>query len=784
VVVVAVRDLVDWVMRAGDLESGEGWISPRRALEGARAHRRLQRSRPADYQAEVSLVRETVVGDIVLRVQGRADGVLIRPDGVILEEIKTVAGGLEPAPDPLHWAQAKIYAAMYVAEHGLDHIEIQLTYIHIESGETAVFRQSFPAAELAELFAKAVVEYAEWERDRLQWGRLRDGSIATLPFPHSRYRPGQRALAVAVFRTLEKSGRLFAEAPTGIGKTISVLYPALKALGRGHVGRLFYLTAKTVGRTLAEKAIADLRASGLRLRSLTLTAREKICFKPDQPCDPRTCPFAHGYYDRIRDAVREAVAGETLTRPAVEAAARRHQVCPFELSLEVSLWVDAIIGDYNYVFDPQACLKRHFAEGPTDFAFLVDEAHNLVDRGREMFSAELDLEEIRQVRRMVRQPLPGCARALDQVCKAFRAWRANASAGASDAAPGPLAWATPDYPAELPADLRRFLEAAEASLAQDRASTFREPLRELYFRTLDFLRILEIYDDRYVTLTEARGQQMRLRLFCLDPSARIREALDRGKSAVFFSATLSPMDYFRKTIGGDGQDACMRLPSPFAQGHLGVLIADHVRTEYRHRARSEDDVAAAIASFVTARPGNYLVYFPSYQYLDQVRKRFELATSGIPIRCQSPGMAETEREAFLALFDSPHPQGQVGFAVMGGLFGEAIDLAGDRLIGVAVVGVGLPQVGLERDAIRAYFQRTNRAGFDFAYRFPGLNRVLQAAGRLIRSETDRGLVLLIDARFAEEKYRRLLPSWWSPIPVHSASEIDCQARRFWEDAAP
>ena len=820
---VSVRELVEFALRQGDLGGERTFVGPNRALAGTRGHQRLQRSRPAGYQKELRLSYEVEAGEFMLRIQGRIDGLLSSPQEVLLEEIKTVQGGWDRTADPLHWAQAKCYGFIYTHDHALEQIAIQLTYLDLDTGELTELRNSFTLTELSAFFSQTTAIYLEWLRTEHHWRQQRDESIRSLAFPFDRYRPGQRPLAVAAYRVLARGGRLFLEAPTGIGKTISVLFPAIKALAEGKLERIFYLTARTVGRAVAEKAFADLRRAGLRLRTLTLTAKEKVCVQQGEPCDPLTCPFARGYYDRRRPAMRAALTHEEITRPTLEAISREHQVCPFELSLDLSSWADAIVCDYNYVFDPKVYLRRHFAEEPGDYAFLVDEAHNLVDRARQMFSADLETREIQEVRRALKQAVPRCAKALTRLSSALRklagpaleppesvahsepasefdlfragegmatpslagraADRSNARRGGdSRALPGPPV-ATRAFPDELLPPLDEALKQAEAWLARNQASDFRESLLELYFRLLSFRRTADLYDERFVTITEP-GRSVRVRLFCLDPSFLLGQALARGKAAVFFSATLTPVDYYRTLLGGRPEDPLLQLPSPFPSEHLAVLVQDRIRTHLKARAGSLPDVVQAITALVEGRPGNYLVYLPSYQYLAAVQEQFHSLHPAVRILVQRPGMSEIEREAFLAAFAVEHGETLVGFAVMGGMFGEGIDLVGDRLIGAVIVGVGLPQLCIERDLIRDYFQAHTGAGFDYAYTFPGMNRVLQAIGRVIRSETDRGAVLLIDARFAEPRYRRLFPAWWCLARTRSTAEIHSALAGFWLKSRP
>lgn len=798
---VQVRELVEFVLRRGDLASERRFVSADRALAGIRGHQKLQRSRPAGYETEIPVEYELDAGEFVLKIRGRIDGLLASPQEVLLEEIKTVQGEWDQKADPLHWAQAKFYGFVYSQQNGLKEISLRLSYLELENGNVAQFAQRFSFAELTAFFESATAVYLDWLREEHRWAENRNQSIRALAFPFPSYRTGQRELAVAAYRALANGGRLFIEAPTGIGKTLSVLFPAVKALGEGKLERIFYLTARTVGRTIAEKALADLRRGGMKLRSVTLTAKSKVCVRDGRPCDPMTCPLALGYYDRIKPAIREALDQQEITRPVIEALAQKHQVCPFELSLDVSVWADAVICDYNYVFDPQVWLRRHFAEEKGDYGFLVDEAHNLVDRAREMFSADLDAREILQTKRAIKSAVPRCARALGKLHAALRRL-AKPTADReepienSDSSVELNLFPAPVNPTfreseggvttsrELPEDwipiIETALAEAEAWLARNEPAEFREDLLELYFRLRTFQRTAELYDERYVTIVE-KAPAVTVRLFCLDPSRLLREALSRGKTAIFFSATLTPLDYYRNLLGGSPEDSVLQLDSPFPPGNLAVLVHDRIRTHSKNRAESLADLVAAIEMLVQAKRGNYLVYFPSFQYLNSAIETVRARHPEIPVLAQRPGMTETERDEFLAAFAVEHGNTMLGFAVLGGIFGEGIDLAGERLIGAVIVGVGLPQLCIERDLIRDHFQDQNSAGFEYAYTFPGMNRVLQAIGRVIRSETDRGVVLLIDTRFGETRYRRLFPAWWKTIRVRHASTLQAALCEFWRN---
>ena len=776
----SVRELVGFVLRSGDLVSG-GFSRPDRLVEGTRGHQQVQRARPADYQAEVPISYLVETDDIALEISGRIDGLLVEDDTVLVEEIKTTEAELDEVPEnPAHWAQAKLYAFMVAEQSGLDAIDVQLTYLQLDTHEHHEDRRTFACDELAAFCTDLIERYLRWARLYQQWCAERDISLEEFKFPFAEFRPGQRDLAAATYRTIDGRGRAFAQAPTGIGKTISTLFPAAKALGLGHAEKIFYLTAKTSGRRVAEKAIDDLREGGARLKSLTLTARDKICFKPNggSTCDPEQCEFARGYYDRINDALEDIFTHDAFTRTRIEECAQKHTVCPFEFSLDLAPWCDVIICDYNYVFDPRAFLKRFFQDTRGQYAFLIDEAHNLVDRAREMFSADLCKSEISGLKRLVGKTHPDLSQQLDALNRYF----AKLGKKVEQEGDGEC-WVSPQLSTDLMALVHNALRAAEKVLERGAALPFWDELIECYFRLLGFERIGELFDEHYTTYTEKQGRDIRFRLFCLDPAHNIRQALARGCAAVFFSATLSPLAYFRDLLGGEEEDTLLSLGSPFPPEHLRLLLADHIETTYKKRGESYGDVAESIAALVSQRAGNYLAFFPSYKYMEEVATRFAEAHPNIDLLVQESGMSDRDREAFLSVFDAEplHPgQHLVGFAVMGGVFGEGIDLVGERLVGAVVVGVGLPQLCLERDLIRHYFDEREIPGFAYAYVYPGMNRVLQAAGRVIRTASDRGAILLVDRRFAQSRYRQLFPPSWHPVhSVRNPAHIAQSLADFW-----
>ena len=604
---------------------------------------------------------------------------------------------------------------------------------------------------------------------------MRDTSIRALPFPFPAYRRGQRTLAVEAYRTIRDGGRLFCQAPTGIGKTISTLFPAVKAIGEGEAEKIFYLTAKTITRQVAQDACTLMREQGLRLKTVTLTAKDKICFAEERSCNPDACLYADGHFDRVNAALYELlVSGDEFTREVIEDCARRHRVCPYELSLDLTLWSDCIIADYNYVFDPQVYLRRFFSgQGAAGkHVFLIDEAHNLVDRAREMYSAGLRKADILEVHRALDKK-DKLRKSLSRVNTAMVSMRKECEGERFVARREPCT--------EFTRILSVFSADCEEWLAIHSHAPQEEQVLNLYFSVLAFLRIAELYDERFVTLLYIHGTDVVLKLFCLDPSRCLDSCLKKGKAAVLFSATLTPLDYFSAVLGGNEESKRLMLPSPFPRDNLCLLITDNISTKYKNRDSSLLPLAHLIAQAAAGRPGNYMVYFPSYAYMNEVYRVFCENYPDFPTLLQHGGMDEEEREAFLAEFDAQREDTLIGFCVLGGIYAEGIDLKGDRLIGTVIVGVGLPQINPEQDVIRDYFNEVNGQGFAFAYQYPGMNKVLQAAGRVIRDESDRGLVLLVDERFTTPSYRHLLPAHWQGYGVvRSQDALKNQLAAFWE----
>lgn len=770
---ISVRDLVEFLLQTGSIDSRFSGFD--RALEGARIHRRLQREAGDGYESEVFLRQSYPVEDFCFTIEGRADGIFTDESGTtVIDEIKTTTLPPEKITEnhnPVHWAQGMVYAAIYCLQNSLPRADVRLTYFQVDEELILRYTRHFTAEELAEFVRGLLRDYLPWAKRKLQWIGIRQLSLKELAFPFSTYRPGQRAMAAQVYCTCRDGGAVFCQAPTGIGKTLSTLFPALKAMAAGCGERIFYLTARTTTRQAAQNAL-DLLWNA-QLRSITLTAKDKICPREKRECTPEACPYANGYFDRIRDALWAGLNRLCYRPEDLLALAEQYKVCPFELGLDLSLWCDVIIGDYNYLFDPAAALQRFFESGG-DYLFLIDEAHNLPDRAREMYSAHLLKSQLYEAKK----GLGGKGRlqtALGKANNSFVEFRHRC-----EESPRHTLF-TEKYPEDFARQLATLSTRLQEWLEENRYHAMHEELLSLYFEIRTFLRVLEGYDDHYVTQFSTYGKEVKIELLCLDPSQFLAQRFAKGRSAVLFSATLSPPGYY-KTLAGLPDAAAVALPSPFPQENLGLFHAANLAVRYQDRAQTLDAVCRYLAAMVEAKTGNYLAFFPSYAYLQQAAERFAALFPHISTATQESSMDDAARNNFLARFQ-PNPQESLlGFGVLGGVFGEGVDLAGDRLIGAAIVTVGLPQLNPVQEQLREYYERTVGSGFDYAYRFPGMNKVLQAAGRVIRTPADKGVVLLLDQRFGQPGYSRLMPGHWSHCkPVYSPESFAEKLCDFWRE---
>ncbi len=772
---ISVRGLVEYISRSGDLDLRFSGRST--AVEGTKTHQHIQAQMGDGYEAEVMLKTTVELDGVELTVQGRADGVYKDHGIVMVDEIKSTSGELADIDDsglPVHWAQGKCYAYILALDAGAgedDEYGVQLTYVKQHTYETKRMELIFTFKELKDFFEETVSQYIRWLYERRDWLRVRDASIKKAQFPFDRYRKGQRELSVAVYQTIREGRSGFYQAPTGIGKTMSSLFPSVKALGQGLADRIFYLTAKTITRTVAQGTADILSERGIRLRRVTLTAKDKICFEPGSACNPDECTYAKGHFDRVNEAIWDILSrSDSWNRDEVEEVARQYHICPFEFSLDLALWADLVICDYNYAFDPRVYLRRFFDENSDDFLFLVDEAHNLVDRAREMYSAELKKEMIMSVKRALPKWNLELIKSLEKMNRSFLDWKKDCEEMGYFVDYNP--------PDRLYPQVRKFLDLAETWLLENQSADCYEEVLELYFESMRFMRIYEIYDDCYISIYEQNGKDLRMRMYCIDPSYNLSQKVQNAKSAIFFSATLTPLKYYRRILGGQDNDAILAFDSPFDPSRRLMMQSMGISTRLRDRDASQPRLVEYISSFIKGHVGNYIIFFPSYKYMNATYDMLQAALPDVEFLLQESEMAEAEREVFLETFQPNREKTLVALCVLGGVFSEGIDLIGKRLTGVAVVGVGLPTVNLENDLIRKYFDEAESAGFAFAYAFPGINKVMQAVGRLIRSEEDTGLILLLDDRYANPYYRNMLPGDWKAKMIRE-NEIAGQIQEFW-----
>lgn len=859
---ISVRSLVEFALRHGDIDKRRHAAPDDACQEGSRIHRMIQRRMGAEYQAEVSLKISFEEKGYILTVEGRADGIIHHQGSVTVDEIKGTYRDPQrwKEPMPLHLAQAKCYAYLYSLKERLEKISVRLTYCHIPTEELRYFQEHYTFEELSQWFDGLMDSYRKWADYSWNWKILRQDSIHGLAFPFV-YREGQKELVANVYRTIYHGKKLFLEAPTGVGKTISTVYPAVQAMGQGIGEKLFYLTAKTITRTVAEETLDLLRDEGLRFKSVILTAKEKICFMEETECIPEYCPYAKGHYDRINDAVFDLLTSqESFSRDRIEKYARKHRVCPFELCLDMSLFADAVICDYNYLFDPHVYLKRFFSDGAAgNYLFLIDEAHNLLERGREMYSAVLFKEQFLELRRSLKQTIlsetsspgktPEIAQKLTSVSGGEAFWigkeeeidQTGTEAGISSKARRKekagkgrghsllVRQGYADqmiYQAEkcnlqllalkreceqcrmveeidpfvqplmrLQAVLDDYLEEQE-----EEPPSVREELLDFYFDISHFLEIYELLDRSYVKYTQLCDDgSFFLKLFCVDPAENLRRCMQRGRSSILFSATFLPIQYYKKLLGGEQEDYEVYAQSVFHPAKRGLYIANDVTSKYTRRSEEEFlNIARYVEEIVKNRHGNYMVFCPSYSFLRAIYERYEENFGGEGRECllQSEYMSEEERENFLGRFrGNPDCDLQagiamemeeedsvlIGFCVLGGIFSEGIDLKNDSLIGAVIVGTGLPQVCFEREILKRFFDEDGENGFDYAYRYPGMSKILQAAGRVIRTVDDVGIVALLDERFLQYTYRRMFPREWDNFETVSVDTVAGRIERFWNE---
>ena len=839
----SVRNLVEFILRGGDIDNRSGRMITDAMMEGSKIHRKIQRSMGENYQAEVPLALTIEAEEYMLVIEGRADGIAYgefpnqnsekeaytqdtfldrtgkSEEMVYIDEIKGVYRNVATmeAPVYVHKAQAMCYAYIYALQNHLDQIGVQMTYCNLDTEDVKLFQEVFAWDALADWFGNLIAEYRKWADWQIMWRRKRQESIQNLEFPYP-YREGQRKLVGDVYRTIRRGKNLFLQAPTGVGKTISTIFPAVKAVGEELADRIFYLTAKTITATVAKETFGLLREQGYQAKIIQLTAKEKLCLcgntaieqeaadqdnpYPDFPqikleCNPQNCPYAKGHFDRVNDAVFELLqASDLFTREEILAQARKHRVCPFELSLDVATWCDNILCDYNYVFDPNVYLKRFFQDSSKEkYLFLVDEAHNLVDRSREMYSATLYKEDILAVKKIMKPHNQAIARTLDKCNKAMLDFKRECENYSVCESVGVLTF----YLMRLVSQMEEFFE-------KPREFPDKKTVLDFYFELRNFVNIYDLVDENYVIYDEMQEDgRFMIKLFCVDPSKNLQKCIDKSVSTIFFSATLLPINYYKRLLSTKEDNYAIYAQSTFDETQRLLAFGRDVSTKYTRRGPAEyEKIARYIRAAIRSKKGNYMVFFPSYKMMQDVYDVFvrveresdtgngvavsdeqniaeESLEESLTIIMQHSNMNEAEREEFLQAFEQEDGGTLVAFCVMGGIFGEGIDLKNDRLIGAVIVGTGLPQISNEREILKQYYDKQGLSGFDYAFRYPGINKVLQAAGRVIRTQEDRGIIVLLDERFLQSDYNALYPREWKNRIVGNVETVDAEICKFWKN---
>lgn len=773
---ISVRQLVEFLFRSGDLAAKGSRKAALYAMqEGSRIHKKIQKSMGVEYKEEVSLKQVFHHREYDILLEGRADGIFPKGDIWVIDEIKGTYQNLQDMEEAIyvHKAQAMCYGYLYSLENHLSRIGIQMTYCHLESEEIKRFYEELSMEELEQWMEDVKLQFYIWSDYVYEEKKKRDASIRQLSFPFV-YRTGQRKMTASVYQALKKEEILFVQAPTGIGKTISTIFPTIKRMEEEQMDKLFYLTAKTITRTAAEETFERLREKGLCFHTVTLTAREKICPLEEVDCNPDTCPYAKGHYDRINEALYQLITGEEVfSRAKIEDYAKRYGVCPYELSLDASNFADGIICDYNYVFDPKVQLRRFFAEGKTlKMYYLIDEAHNLVDRARGMYSSMLCKEDFLEVQKL----LPEYAKSMKHACRRCnkemlhlkKQWGSQAVIGDTD---------------KLTYALVRFVTEADRFLEELAPGNEEKELLELYFKVQHYLNIYDTMDDGYEIYVLESGGRFYCKLFCINPSGQLKRCFVYSKASILFSATFLPVNYYKNLLIGNEREKAIYVSSPFCTEKRSIYVADDVTSRYTRRNTTEyEKIFWYMNAVLDGKKGNYITFFPSYEMLNQTAQL--IYQMGLDVKAdiliQNQAMGESEREEFLQEFGKSRKKSLMALCVMGGIFSEGIDLTNERLIGTIIVGTGLPSVGFEQNLLKEYFDKQGYPGFAYAYRYPGMNKVLQAAGRVIRTQEDEGVILLLDDRFLGVEYEGLFPIEWQDRKRVTLAEVGPKIKEFWK----
>lgn len=766
---ISIKEMVEFISRKGHISNEI--TGPNRALEGTKIHQKIQRSQEGNYQSEVTLNYEMDYKNYHYILQGRMDGLIIDKDFICIDEIKSTLRNLddlnEETMNMSHFNQLICYAYIYSVQNNLSLIQCRLTYVHVESKEIKYINFEYNFDEIEKMFNHIIAEFNKFVELYFEFKIKRDQSLNKLTFPYDHYRNGQQEMMNGVYYTIKNNQKLFIHAATGLGKTLATIYPSLIAMKNGYTNKIMYLTAKTITRTVAYDSLQLLINQGLVIRSIIIHAKDNMCFLEKRECHPDHCPYAKNHYARVNKALIDILENEhTYTKENIQSYALKHQVCPFEFSLDIYLFCDFSILDYNYAFDPKVYLQRAYAPSHR-LTLLVDEAHNLIDRSRSMYSAMLYYSDIQYLKNYMAKKHKGVYKSLLAIEDLLVKIHYDL-----DELPYIV---NNEPPVTLAALLERFIFAMQKYLV-DTKDVVEERALQVYFDVISFLRIYELYRESYRTYIVNYDDDLMIKMFCIDPSSLLQEFYKQTQAVIFFSATLLPVQYFYRILGGKEPDLKLYYESPFNIDNRLVLIGDDVHTRYKERMYSFDKICDYIITLALSKTGNYIVFFSSYEYLEQVYERFMSFNYEVDVYKQDSQMTNSQKEEFLEKFKTNNTHSQVFFSVLGGMFSEGIDFKGEQLIGTIIVGVGLPQLNLERDLIKDYF---DDQGYDYAYKYPGMNKVLQAAGRVIRTASDYGVVVLLDDRYCSLQYRKIFPNEWKNARVTKINQFKQYLSDFW-----
>lgn len=768
---ISVRNLIEFVMRSGDIDNT--FKDNTRMIEGIRAHQKIQKSYGDNYTKEYYLKDKTEYKDVTFQVEGRADGIIKNGTFYVVDEIKSTKRNLEDIDDSnsLHWAQAMCYAYFLAKIKNLESIDIQLTYVSTEDYKIKNFNRNFSFIDLKDFYFNLLKQYIDFSKILTENIKRRDFTAENLDFPYDNYRKGQRKMAVAIYKSILDHNNLFVDAPTGIGKTISSIFPSVKAIGEGLIDKIFYLTSKSTTGNEAIKALKLLEEKGLEMLSLHITSKEKVCLNDQVKCNPSDCPFAKGHFDRVNDAIKDIISNETIIDyETLTSYSEKYRVCPFEFELDVAIYSDFIICDYNYVFDPNAYMRRFFEEVISRYIFLIDEAHNLLDRSRDMYSFKFTNKEFIELREYFdedrdKRILSNIGDIIDEFDKNYIKFGKK------------LNYSTKKHLDSIDEKLIKLNKCLEKFLIAEKINKNYDIILDEYFNITRYLKISDSFIDGFYNIISYDDVE-KVKTFeikCIDPSDILKNKYKLSVSTTFFSATLSPIMFYVNILGAN--DALkLRLNSPF-NADKQLIMQKSISTRYKDRSNNITNISDSINEFVKTKNGNYFIFFPSFNYLEAVAGDY-MVRYDENIIIQDRNMTKIERDNFLNKFTVK--SAEVAFLVLGGIFSEGVDLVGEKLIGTMIISVGMPGVSYDRNLIKKHFDKKGLNGFDYSYTYPGINRIFQAAGRVIRSDGDYGIVYLVDDRYARNKYKMLYPRHWQNILyLNNSSNVKEITDKFW-----